>query len=146
MPPRIVIIDTQSLLDWLAFRNPVCAGWNQRLSNSSWMWVFTIDMQSEFEHVLGRGFGPRWDLSGVAGQAPWSRCGHLRPAAPSCAGPGGLRCTDPDDQKFLDLAVAEQPCHLVSRDKALLRLARRARERHAVQICTPVQWNAQASG
>ena len=39
----------------------------------------------------------------------------------------GPRCTDPDDQKFLDLALHAHAKWLVSRDKALLRLARKAR-------------------
>jgi putative PIN family toxin of toxin-antitoxin system len=37
-----------------------------------------------------------------------------------------LRCTDPDDQKFIDLAVSGRAQWLFTRDRAVLRLRRRA--------------------
>jgi predicted nucleic acid-binding protein len=40
--------------------------------------------------------------------------------------PFGMRCTDADDQKFIDLALAERAVALLSADRAVLRLARRA--------------------
>jgi hypothetical protein len=51
-----------------------------------------------------------------------------------------LPCTDPADQKFIDLAVAERAQWLLSRDKALLRLARLAGKRFALRIGTPETW------
>jgi predicted nucleic acid-binding protein len=41
-------------------------------------------------------------------------------------------CEDPDDQKFLDLAWHARAGHLVTRDKALLKLARRLEDRFAI--------------
>jgi predicted nucleic acid-binding protein len=35
-------------------------------------------------------------------------------------------CQDPDDQVFLDLAYTAKPCHLVSKDNAVLRFANQA--------------------
>lgn len=46
-------------------------------------------------------------------------------------------CRDPDDQKFLDLALAGGVALLLSRDKALLRLARHRLLRGRLQILTP---------
>jgi predicted nucleic acid-binding protein len=40
--------------------------------------------------------------------------------------PARLACVDPDDQKFLDAAFASGADWLLTRDKALLALARRA--------------------
>ena len=39
------------------------------------------------------------------------------------------RCTDPDDQKFIELAVAAGALALVSKDRAVLKLSR---------LCAPV--------
>ncbi len=49
-----------------------------------------------------------------------------------------MRCRDPDDQPFIDLAV-QHGAQLISRDLAVLKLARRARTRGA-EILTPQQW------
>ena len=27
MPPKLIVIDSQSLFDWMVFRNPACAAW-----------------------------------------------------------------------------------------------------------------------
>ena len=42
------------------------------------------------------------------------------------------RCRDPDDQKFLTLAAAVRADCLVTRDRELLRLARRCAARFAI--------------
>jgi predicted nucleic acid-binding protein len=47
-----------------------------------------------------------------------------------------MRCDDPDDQKFLDLAFASAATALLTRDKALLRLSRAA-ARAKLWIGTP---------
>ena len=50
-----------------------------------------------------------------------------------------LVCRDPADQMFIDLALGCPPCWLVSRDKALLALRRRATARGVV-IAPPALW------
>ena len=50
-----------------------------------------------------------------------------------------LRCTDPDDQCFIDLAMSRRTPWLVTRDHALRRLARRARP-FGVAVLTPEAW------
>jgi predicted nucleic acid-binding protein len=81
-------------------------------------------MRAELAHVLARGLGERWPAVPTAVVSAWDRHVALRPAPQPC----GLICSDPDDQKFIDLAMAHAPCRLLSRDRALLRLARRAAE------------------
>jgi uncharacterized protein len=146
MPPPLIVIDTQSLFDWMVFRNPACARWDAALGGSSWEWIFTSEMRAEFDFVAAKGFGPRWPVDVEAIAATWSRHGHRvdAPAPPGAA--DRLHCTDPDDQKFIDLAVAAGAHSLVTRDKALLRLARKALERHGLRVCRPEAWAAGLPG
>jgi predicted nucleic acid-binding protein len=56
------------------------------------------------------------------------------------------RCSDPDDQKFLELAAASQAQGLVSKDRALLKLRRRCAP--LFRVMTPdeaVRWLGAAS-
>jgi len=96
-------------------------------------------MKSEFDHVLARGLPARRPGPPDAVASAWSSAVTLveMPPAPAVQ----LRCSDPDDQKFIDLAMTRGSCHLVTRDKALLKLARRAAERRGVRVCTPSAWN-----
>lgn len=50
------------------------------------------------------------------------------------------RCADPDDQKFLRLAHASGARWLLSRDKAVLALARRAERAGLFRILPPSAW------
>ena len=139
MPPSLLVIDTQSLLDWLVFRNPVCADWAQRLQGTRWKWIFTSEMKAEFDFVVAKGFGDRWPVPQVEVADAWTRLAHATPS-PSLGAAARLRCSDPDDQKFIDLAIGGRVHTLVTRDKALLRLARKAADRHGVRVCTPQAW------
>ena len=141
MTPRLLVIDTQSLFDWLVFRDPACAAWPHALAAGRWQWIYTPPMRAEFEHVAARGFGPRWPVPVEQAARAWADYGRAlaEPAPPG--GAARLHCTDPDDQKFIDLAVAAGAHTLLSRDKALLRLARRARERHGLAVRAPAAWN-----
>ena len=53
------------------------------------------------------------------------------------------RCRDGDDQKFLEMAIQAEVGALVSRDKALLRLARHRLLRERLRILTPEKAEAE---
>ena len=142
MHPKLIVIDSQSLFDWMVFRNPACARWDTALKGQAWEWIFTSEMKAEFDFVAAKGFGERWPVRRRRRRLPR---GRATPRGRSPAPPGAaarLRCTDADDQKFIDLAIAARAHTLVTRDKALLRLARKALERHGVRVCKPEVWSA----
>jgi uncharacterized protein len=146
MNPKLIVIDTQSLFDWLVFRNPLCKRWAAALEGEEWQWTFTSLMKSEFDFVAAKGFGERWPVDAESVAAAWSRHAREVPVPPPMGLAARLRCTDPDDQKFIDLAILAGAHTLVTRDKALLRLARKALERHGVRVCKPDAWHPEGSG
>jgi len=143
MPRQLIVIDSQSLFDWMVFRNPVCANWNAALGGERWEWIFTSDMKAEFDFVAAKGFGARWPVDVDVLAATWSRHGRAVDPPAALGAADRLHCTDADDQKFIDLAIAARAHTLVTRDKALLRLARKALARHGLRVCRPEVWSAE---
>jgi len=131
-----VVIDTQVVMDWLVFDDARARPLAQAVLAGQVRWLVTAAMQQELHHVLGRGvaanYGP--DLAHIdAHFARYAR--DCPPAAPSPR----LVCRDPDDQKFIDLALEQGARWLISRDKAVLALAKRARAR-GLAVLKPEQW------
>jgi uncharacterized protein len=134
-----VVLDTNAVLDWLVFRHPSCVHWADRLESRSVRWLTSTAMRDELRHVLARGVAVAWTPDPRALWATWDR--HATAVEPlPLAGPATrMRCTDPDDQKFIDLALAHGARWLVSRDKAVLKLGRRVRPL-GLQVVTPEDW------
>ena len=129
-----LVLDTNIVLDWLVFRDPSSAALGRAILAERAHWYASQSMRDELEQVLTRPavFSRLTDLDAIL--SVWDR--WVRPIAPACAmPPPALRCTDPDDQKFIDLALQMGTATLLSRDRAVLRLARPARLR-GVQILT----------
>lgn len=137
--PVFVVLDTNVVFDWLLFNHPDGRMIGSALEEGELRWIATAAMRDEFVHVLAQGALDRWQPDLPALQARWARyCVEL--AAPLIASPAsGPRCTDPDDQKFIDLAVSRGSCLLLSRDRAVLKLARRLAPL-GVRVATPAAW------
>jgi predicted nucleic acid-binding protein len=138
--PRVVL-DTNVVLDWLLFRDPECAALHGAVVARELQWIATDAMRAELAYVLDRGRLDPWRPDLGALWAAWERhCTTV--ATPMALAPAGrLRCSDPDDQKFIDLAVAGSARWLVSRDRAVLKLARRLSV-VGVEVITPARWTA----
>jgi predicted nucleic acid-binding protein len=139
-PAHVVVLDTNVVLDWLLFRDPGCVELSTRIEAGTLTWFATESMRHELEHVLTRPEIMTWKPDMPMIRATWARWVHTAEVPQADAG-SHFRCTDPDDQKFIDLALHLSPATLLSRDRAVLRLAGRAR--HAgVQIMTTETWAA----
>jgi predicted nucleic acid-binding protein len=133
-PPRIVI-DTNAALDWLLFADPAAQALGQAVEAGRVAWIGTAAMRDELAHVLASGLAAQRARAPAPVLAAWHR--HCAMLPVPAAAP--WRCSDADDQPFVDLALASGARWLVSRDKALLKLARRARTR-GLSIVTPGHW------
>ena len=133
-----VVLDTNVLLDWLVFANPTLQPLVAALTGRQVQWLATEAMRGEMTHVLQRGLGGRWAVDDDAWRMAWIRHARLipEPGAPLSV----PRCSDADDQKFIELAICARSRWLLTRDRALLKLARRALA-HGVEILTPERWN-----
>ncbi len=140
-PP--IVLDTNVVLDWLVFGNPESDAVAAAIVAREVRWVATRAMRDELAHVLARGHLDAWapDLDSL--WAHWDHHCNELPTPESVGPPGRLRCADADDQKFIDLAVACNARWLLSRDRAVLKLARRLRE-HGVDTRPPDRWTAPA--
>lgn len=137
LPPRVVI-DTQTVMDWLVFRDPSTQVLAQAIDAGHVQWVGCEGMAAELRHVLGRGVAAdRLPDLNVIDRA-FARCCQQLPS-PQISLPR-MVCRDPDDQVFIDLAVMSGARWLISRDKAVLALAKRAKLLHGVVIVSLPHW------
>ena len=116
------VLDTNVLLDLWLFDDPSVRALRAAIEAGSVRPLRSAECDAEFAEVIGRA---QFGLDEAARQsllARWTRCSEPLAAA----APAPLACTDPDDQKFLDAAFSAGADLLLTRDKALLKLARRA--------------------
>ena len=137
--PRAVL-DTNVVLDWLVFGNPGVAAIARAVESGRLQWVATAAMRDELAEVLRRGLprNPLLDVDLI--WSTWSARAHIEDLSPPASLAAPLRCTDPDDQKFIDFALLRADW-LFTRDRAVLRLARRALPR-GLAILRPEAWAA----
>ena len=143
------VLDTNVWLDWLVFDDPSAQALACAAEAGGLVLLATAKTRAEWLDVIAR---PRFGLDDTAREAVVRRFDRHawivdvetidgRSAADRngrVAGPAqALACRDPDDQKFIELALATSAPFLVTRDRDLLRLARSARIRHGLRILDP---------
>lgn len=141
--PRIVL-DTNVVLDWLLFDDPSARGAGAAIAAGDLRWIATAPMREEYFEVLQRPIWARWSPDPARDRAVWDAHCAIVGVPVGAAGNCAVLCADPDDQMFVDLAFGERADWLLSRDKALLALARRLRAR-GIRVATPAAWAADAS-
>ncbi len=133
-----IVLDTNVVLDWLLFDDPRARAVADAVTSRRVRWIASAPMRVELERVLRRGIASRPDHpvdTVVAGFDRWSSGVQAATTPLGMA----LRCSDLDDQMFVDLAIATRASALVSRDRAVLRLGPQAR-RFGLRIVVPERW------
>jgi len=129
--PVMLVLDTNIVLDLWVFKDPTMQALHLALRSGQGRWVATTNMRDELVRVLDYPkIVRRMALHGLAVSpilADIASIWQLLPV-PRVTTP---RCTDPDDQKFLDLAVhvamssvTTCPVLLLSKDHAVRCLAK----------------------
>jgi uncharacterized protein len=135
--PRLVL-DTNACLDWLVFRDPGALGFVRAVEQGQVALLACACIREELAHMLRHASLARWRVDADEALATFDR--HARPLPLPQPGAGQrLACSDPDDQVFIDLAVTQCAQWLLTHDKALLKLARRARLL-GVKVSRPKDW------
>lgn len=119
-----LVLDTNIVLDLLVFGDEAAAPLRGALGTGQVRWLATAAMRDEFERVLAYPhIAARLQSQGQLARsvlANFDTCVQQVPAACKAS----ATCSDPDDQMFIDLAIAHAAL-LLSRDRAVLALRRR---------------------
>jgi putative PIN family toxin of toxin-antitoxin system len=122
--PRLVL-DTHVWLDWLVFDDPGIVRIRNAVGTGRAEAYIDAVCEEELVRVLARGFAKR-ELDAQAQAAALATCRRIAKridaAAPEAARAGLPRCGDPDDQKFLEAALAANASFLITKDRKLLAL------------------------
>ncbi|MGN6389816.1 MAG: PIN domain-containing protein [Burkholderiaceae bacterium] len=140
MIPERIVIDTNVCLDLFHFRDP---RWDRLLDALRAGHVEALtrdDCRNEWRIVLGYahlGIAPE-DRPRIEAQFDML----IRPFHGELGDAVAVLpvCRDPDDQKFLELARDAGARTLLTKDKALLKLARRTRKAGLFAIMAPDAW------
>ena len=135
-----LVLDTNIWLDWLVFHDPAV----EPLRTSSRKGLVQIPINAACLAELGRVFVyPQFELDAGQRNRLFTEVRNSTYRVDKVLLSPIPRCADPDDQKFLELARDAQADWLITKDKALLRLARKRWGAAEFRIGTPDQWIAE---
>ena len=118
------VIDTNIVLDLWLFEDPATIPLRAALQSGAISHLATASMRDELERVLAYPhLVKRMAKSNIQAQDILNRFDEYLLAAEPAA-KAACTCKDPDDQKFIDLAVAHA-VPLLSKDKAILCMKKR---------------------
>ena len=142
--PRVVL-DTNVCLDLFVFHDPRWDSLLVALKRGQLQAVTRGDCRMEWQIVLGYPHLPLDRESKARSAAEFDAlitC--LADANPTRALAPLPICSDTDDQKFLELARDANASVLITKDKALLKLARKTAQAGLFAIVTPDAWLLEA--
>lgn len=143
-PQTRVVIDTNVCLDLFVYRDAASEPLMHALQSGRVLAVTRADCRDEWLRVLHYpqiGLDEARRRDACAEYDTWLRVRSVPSAISAVAGVDLPRCADPDDQKFLELALESGAQTLVTKDKMLLKLHRKTSRQALFVILTPVAWS-----
>ena len=137
-PAKRIVIDTNVCLDLFVFHDPRWADLLAALENGSVEAVTRADCRAEYLVVLHYPHLPLDDAKRPVAAARFDAL--VRVVAPEASLARLPTCTDRDDQKFLEVARDARADILITKDKALLKLARKTAQAGMFRIMLPEAW------
>jgi putative PIN family toxin of toxin-antitoxin system len=137
-PAQRIVLDTNVCLDLFVFRDPRWADLLAALESGAVEAVTRADCRDEYRIVLHYAHLPLDETTRPQSAARFDQL--IKMVAPA---PGLVRlpvCTDKDDQKFLEVARDAGAEILITKDKALLKLARKTAAAGMFRIMVPEAW------
>lgn len=140
-----LVLDTNIVLDLLHFRDPSVEPIMRALRSGTAACFTNEDCSNELARVLNY---PQFKIDAGEARRILAEYAALARRCEPTAGdlPPLPQCRDPDDQKFLELARAAAADLLVTKDKALLDLARSKHRLSGFRIVTTADAAALLSG
>ncbi len=150
--PRKLVLDTNVCLDLFVFRDPRWTALLSALRQSQVQALTRADCRMEWTLVLAYA---RLGLSTAQQAAALAEFDQLISVADADANGNSSKtnngrdavklpvCRDTDDQKFIELAAAIGADALITKDKLLLKLARKTKKLALFRILSPEQWTAE---
>jgi putative PIN family toxin of toxin-antitoxin system len=136
--PRRLVLDTNVCLDLFVFNDPRRAELLAALESGAVEAVTRADCRDEYLVVLHYPHLPLDDDTRPACAARFDAL--IKVVAPPQSGIRLPVCSDRDDQKFLELARDAGADTLITKDKALLKLARKLARAGMFQVVQPDAW------
>ncbi|MYM91373.1 putative toxin-antitoxin system toxin component, PIN family [Rugamonas sp. FT82W] len=142
LTPTRVVIDTNVCLDLFVFKDPRWAALLAALENGTVEAITRSDCRDEYNIVLHYKHLPLDDDSRPLAAARFDEL--ITVVAPPESGVRLPVCTDKDDQKFLEVARDANAAILITKDKALLKLARRLAKAGMFKVIVPEAWSPES--
>jgi predicted nucleic acid-binding protein len=133
-----IVLDTNVCLDLFVFHDPRWTALLAALESGAVRAVTRADCRDEYLHVLHYPHLPLDEATRARAAARFDAL--IQVVAPTSRARILPICTDRDDQKFLEIARDAGAGVLVSKDKAVLKLARRCAREGLFHIMPPDAW------
>ena len=120
----LIVLDTNIVLDVFVFSDADAVSILRGLESGELDWLATLPMRDELARVLSYPkIATRLAFYGLSAETVLARFDH-HARLTEVPAKASLTCSDPDDQKFIDLAVAHQAV-LLSKDQAVISMQKR---------------------